>query len=462
MSGRILIADDVATNRIVYKVKLGAACYAPLFAETGASCLRLAHQEKPDLILLDMVLPDMSGTEVLHRLRADPATAMIPVVVFSAQDSAALRMEALAAGADDFLTKSVDDLILMARLRNLLRGNEAIADLASDSAPIRAMGFAEPISTFRLPGTIAVITHRPETAMHLRRDLSGHLPDQITMISREAALAETGRAASHDIFVIEDNADDPMGGLRLMSELRSHAQTRHAAVCIVKSRLGPAEAAMAYDLGADDVVEACINRQEFGLRLSRLMQRKREADRWRASVRDGLRMAMIDPLTGLYNRRYAIRQLTEIAAKANGSRTPFAVMVMDLDRFKAVNDRFGHPAGDAVLVEVARRMIANIRTGDLLARIGGEEFLIALPETDLAAARVIAERLCNAVQETAFALPGFAPIHITASIGLAICEGVSDWQQEQEQIPHLIERADRALMVAKSGGRNKVTISRAA
>jgi two-component system cell cycle response regulator len=85
MSGKILIVDDVATNRIVYKVKLGAACYAPILASDGQTCLDLARREAPDLILLDLVLPDMTGVEVLNRLRADPATATIPVVVFSAE-----------------------------------------------------------------------------------------------------------------------------------------------------------------------------------------------------------------------------------------------------------------------------------------------------------------------------------------------------------------------------------------
>jgi len=139
---------------------------------------------------------------------------------------------------------------------------------------------------------------------------------------------------------------------------------------------------------------------------------------------------------------------------------PFAVMVVDLDRFKDVNDRYGHPAGDAVLTEVARRMGANIRHGDLLARIGGEEFLIALPETDMANASPIAQRLCQALKELPFVIPGFVPLNLTASIGLAICDGGTSWAEEP--VANVIDRADQALMVAKTGGRNQVTISRSA
>ena len=460
MSGKILIVDDVATNRIVYKVKLGAACYAPILASDGQTCLTLARSEKPDLILLDLVLPDMNGTEVLQRLRADPVTAAIPIVVFSAELDADARLMALEAGADDFLTKSVDDQTLMARLRNLLRGREALAELESGAAPIRALGFAEPVAAFQLPGTIALVTHRPETALRWRRDLGAQLSDKMLMLTREAALADAPCVPMPDVYIIESDLADPMGGLRLMSELRSRTQTRHAAICIVKTGAAVGEAAIAFDLGANDVVDAGVDPREFGLRIARLMLRKREADKLRASVRDGLRMAVIDPLTGLFNRRYAISQPSEIAAQAQASATSFAVMVVDLDRFKDVNDRFGHPAGDAVLTEVARRMAGNVRSGDLLARIGGEEFLIALPGTDLTKANRIAQRLCRAVEEMPFPIPGFASLPLTASIGLAICDAATNWTPEP--VAEVIERADQALLVAKSAGRNQVTISRSA
>jgi two-component system, cell cycle response regulator len=460
MSGKILIVDDVATNRIVYKVKLGAACYAPILAADGASCLKMARQEKPDLILLDLVLPDMPGTEVLRHLRADPATATIPVVVFSAEDDAASRLGALAAGADEYLTKSVDDQTLLARLRNLLREREALTELESGGAPIRALGFAEPVSGFQTPGTVALVTHRPETALRWRRELGAHMPDKMMMISREAALSDAAMTPVPDVFIIEYDLADPVGGLRLMSELRSRTQTRHAAICIVKHDRGYGESAMAFDLGANDVVATTADPREFGLRITRLLQRKRAADKLRASVRNGLRLAVIDPLTGLFNRRYAVSQLNEIAAQAQGSGSCFAVMVIDLDRFKEVNDHYGHQAGDAVLTEVARRMAANIRHGDLLARIGGEEFLIALPTSDLVQAGPIAQRIRRAVEETAFAVPGYAALNLTASIGLAICDAATCWAAEP--VSAVIDRADQALLVAKSGGRNQVTICRSA
>jgi two-component system cell cycle response regulator len=280
------------------------------------------------------------------------------------------------------------------------------------------------------------------------------------MLSRETALSDTPNLPPPDVYVIESDLADPMGGLRLMSELRSRTLTRHAAICIVKTGDAPGDAAMAFDLGANEVVLTGVDPREFGLRIARLMQRKRAADQLRASVRDGLRLAVIDPLTGLYNRRYALNRLSEIAELALTTERPFAVMVLDLDRFKEVNDTHGHPAGDAVLTEVARRMTINIRQNDLLARIGGEEFLIALPETDLAQANMIAQRLCEAVQEAPFDVPGAAPLRLTTSIGLAIWSGAR--MLGHASVSEVIDRADQALLGAKSAGRNRVTIGRSA
>ena len=177
MDGRILIVDDVATNRIVFKVKLGAACYRPSLAADGESCLRMARDEPPDLILLDLMLPDMTGIEVLRRLRADAATCDIPVVMFSASPDPAARIAAFKAGADEFLTKPIDDQILLARLRGLLRAREPLQ--AQGGAAAGVLGLAEPAAAFEGPGVIAIVTSRAETAMHWRKDLMATLTDRV-------------------------------------------------------------------------------------------------------------------------------------------------------------------------------------------------------------------------------------------------------------------------------------------
>ena len=174
-----------------------------------------------------------------------------------------------------------------------------------------------------------------------------------------------------------------------------------------------------------------------------------------------LRLAVIDPLTGLHNRRYGLAQLQAIAESARANGAMFAVLVADIDRFKSVNDHFGHAAGDAVLVEVAQRLRQNLRAGDLVARIGGEEFLIALPNIALPEARLIAERLCTVMAEHPFHLNATQDLPVTLSIGLAISEA-GELPAHVETVTDIFDRADRALLRAKTAGRNQVTISRAA
>lgn len=472
MGGKVLIVDDVATNRIVMKVKLTAAGYLPEVAGDGASCLAMAKASPPDLILLDCMLPDIPGPEVLRRLRADPATRSIPIVVFSASQASDCRIEAFHAGADDFLIKPLDDQTLMARIRSLVRANEAMSGLGSEltsglggaASRLPAFGLSENPGLYQSSGPVALILQQPEATLALRRNLSGKLTRKVVVMSLEEALALAQAQADHqaiDLFVIDADLDIQGGGLRLMSDLRSRANTRNAAFVIYRNPKSMVSAAMAFDLGANDIVSLETKPEELALRLQRLLAMKAQSDQLRASVRDSLRLAVIDPLTGLHNRRYGLAQLQVIAENARANRAMFAVLVADIDRFKSINDRFGHAAGDRVLVEVAQRLRQNLRAGDLVARIGGEEFLIALPNIALPDARIIAERLCTVMAEQPFQLNATENLPVTLSIGLAISEA-GETPAHIETVTDIFDRADRALLRSKSAGRNQVTVGRSA
>ncbi len=487
MTGTVLIVDDVATNRIVLKVKLSAACYDTLQAETGTQALEIARRTLPDAILLDVMLPDLSGIEVCRQLKQDPATRDIPVVMITTSRDGTARREALRAGADDFLSKPVQDTILMARLRSLLRARQTEAELRLRDGTSRAFGLAEPEATYTVPGLIALVAPGPEAAIAWRRALSPHMQDRLVVLPHEGALATAGTAP--DVYLIAADLLRPGEGLRLMSELRSRSRSRHAAVCIVLPPGAPRAAsrasgdaaaqadatvwadtaAMALDLGAADLLPADFEPEETALRLTAQLRRKRQADRLRATVRSGLQLAVTDPLTGLYNRRYALPHLARIAERAAQTGRQFAVMLLDLDRFKEVNDSFGHAAGDAVLAEVALRLQTSLRPSDLVARIGGEEFLVALPDAHPATARATAERLCRVVEAQPVRLPeaaGGGAVRVTISIGLSI--GGPDPGEPQgptwrdDAVETVMARADAALLVAKSEGRNKVTVDRSA
>lgn len=459
MAGKILIVDDVATNRIVLKVKLSGARYETIQASSGTEALQLIAQGRPDLILLDVQLPDCSGIEICRTLKAGPATRGIPIVIITALADPQTRLDALRAGADDVLVKPFDELLLLARLRSLLRAKETDEELSLRESTCRELGFAEAQASFGAPARIGLVAPDRETGLLWKTMLARFMSlDTFVVLNRDEALIEASSANGPDAFIIAADLSRPGEGLRLMSELRSRPSSRHAVICIVSGEHARETAAVALDLGASDLLPEVLTdpatAEEATLRLKAQLMRKRTLDQQRENVTDGLRLAVTDPLTGLYNRRYAMPHLARIAERSRITERQFAVMVLDLDRFKSVNDTYGHAAGDAVLVEVARRLNFNLRQVDLIARIGGEEFLIAMPETTLDAARVVAERLCRVMEETPVPLPdGSGAVQVTVSIGLALGGGA-----EHDPVDALISLADRALLGSKADGRNQVKV----
>lgn len=256
----------------------------------------------------------------------------------------------------------------------------------------------------------------------------------------------------------------------MISALRANAHTQHSGILVLQTRPDPALAATALDLGADDLMTEGFDADELALRLKALLRRKRVTDHLRQTIRTGLKAATRDPLTGLYNRRYAMPHLAQVAEQARGTGRPFAVMVCDLDHFKQINDLFGHASGDAALVQVAERLRGALRPTDMVARIGGEEFMIVMPATTAAEARQAALRLCDQIGCRPFDLPGSAtPVRITISIGMTISSAPHSLPNvgepgvtPQETGNRLMDQADKALYTAKVKGRNQVEMSRPA
>ncbi len=463
MAGDILIIESVATNRIVLKVKLLAAQYRVRPCATIAEAQREIAASLPDLIMLDTCHDKAEAIAFIQSLAASPSTRVVPVIATGGFTTPDDRVAALNAGADDVLNRPFDDQILQARIRSLLRARDARQELQMREGTRTALGFAEAGSTFNT-GARITIASGTILAPDCFEGLRAHMENaQINQVSLDRLIAGQGSLQVSDLYVI-----DLRGGLsddntlfRLLSELRSRSHTRHSSLMVLLAETDQKAAAMALDLGANDIVTCRVNSTEIALRAKTLIRDKLDADALRQTVETGLEAAITDQLTGLFNRRYALPHLARMAMESQRNGRHCAIMVLDLDHFKAINDAYGHAMGDDVLRQVAHRLQGNLRAVDMLARIGGEEFLVAIPNSDSVHARAAAERLCSLISDTPFFIgPEKCEVNVTLSVGVSLSSGVENLNM-QDNLEGLVNTADLALYDAKNAGRNTVILSAA-
>ncbi|SLN23225.1 diguanylate cyclase [Pseudooctadecabacter jejudonensis] len=461
MAGDILIVDCVATNRIVLKVKLLAAQYRVRPCASVCEARTEMEVSQPDLVIVDTSKDCADALQFCRDMKANSRTELIPLIATGGFATPQDRVNALEAGADDILTTPFDDHILQARIRSLLRARDARQELHMREGTRTALGFAEAVGGFSAPSQLVLVSPASE-----QRTLH-HLPGMMENVRARVAdvhqiISGSLEGGTNDLFVLDfrSGLNDHNTLYRLLSELRSQSATRHSGILVLLSNQHNHAAAMALDLGANDVVLSDINILEIRHRCSVLLQAKHEADALRRTVETGLQAAITDPLTGLFNRRYALPHLGRLAEDSTRSGRQFAVMVLDIDHFKAINDTYGHAAGDDVLKQVARRLQDNLRAVDLLARIGGEEFLVAIPDSDVVHARTAAERLCALIGASPFYVIGGIRIDVTVSVGVSL-NGSREPDVFCDDLGELVNAADLALYQAKLTGRNKVSLAAA-
>ncbi len=457
MAGRILIVEGTASHRILLRARLTSAFYEVLVAETGGEALAMIDDSRPDLVLAATELPDMCGSGFCTRLRALPDQADTPLVLLTEDDLVDERLALLAVGADDVIARAVEDILLLARLRSLLRRARAQDQMELRTDAKRALGLSEAPRSFQRPARVALVSLDPALGLDtIAARLRVGIGAQVELSAAGTLLQS--HAISAEAVVLIDTGGEPGAGLALLSQLRTARAQHHAVLVYVTDKGRDEMAARALDLGADEVLHNGPEALELALRLPRLIGRSRRAKRHRAALRNGLRAAMVDPLTGLYNRRYALPEVARMAQQAARCGQPLALLVADLDHFKKVNDRWGHAVGDQVLVATAQRLTAGRRAQDLVARLGGEEFLIALPGADVDSAAAAGRLLCEEVARLSLPMPRlragrpslFSP---TISIGIALMDAGG------EAVETALLRADGALYAAKHAGRNRAHVA---
>jgi len=450
MSARILVVDDLEANRRLLEAKLSADYYDVMLAQRGEEAVQLAKREKPDLILMDVMMPGgIDGYEACRRLKAMPETRHIPVVILTTLDDRDNKVRGLQAGAEEFLPKPIDDVQLMARVKSLISLKVVIDELRAREASGKRLGVIgedlrpDPLDQHRLiSGNILVVDDHQTQIKAIKSALG--VEHRVFVMSTEDA------GGPPDLCVVSVTAKS-FDGFRVIARMRSGEPTRHLPILAIIEADDRQRAVRALELGAHDIISRPIDEEELVARARTLMRRKRYMDALRRRLDQSLELAITDQLTGLYNRRFVFSQLAPLVQRAQCGGEPVAVMTIDIDHFKRLNDTYGHDAGDSVLRDFAVRLGTNTRPSDFACRLGGEEFVVIMPRTTGDIACLAAERLRRSVCAAAFAAPGVSqPLDVTVSIGVACSDSTDD------SVESLLKRADEALYEAKRAGRNRV------
>ncbi|GAA0213263.1 two-component system cell cycle response regulator [Brevundimonas nasdae] len=453
MSARVMVVDDVEANVRLLEAKLTIEYFDVVSCHDGLTALTLAAETQPDLILLDVMMPGMDGFETCRRLKAQAETRHIPVVLVTALDGREDKIRGLEAGADDFITKPLDDVILFARVRSLSRLKQVMDELREREENSRRMGVStDGDRRLRAEGGRVLVVDDNEAQAKKIADQLG--------VEHRVAIEANADAAIKAVrgpldLVIVNVAADTFDGLRVLA-LSKSGDARRAPVLAVVDPMDRARMVKALELGAADVVNRPIDPDELSARARTQIRRKRYTDFLRDKLDSSLELAVTDALTGLHNRRYMTGQLDALVNRAVHGGSSVALLVLDIDHFKLVNDGFGHDAGDEVLIEFAVRLATNVRAVDLPCRLGGEEFVVVMPGADLEDAGRVAERIRRDVASQPFRIMGGKEmLTITISIGVAATCGPHDTPEL------LLKRADEGVYEAKAKGRN-IVIAKAA
>jgi diguanylate cyclase (GGDEF)-like protein len=289
---------------------------------------------------------------------------------------------------------------------------------------------------------------------HLTREHVAHLLRQrhyrVTTLDSAQKLLDIHRAGRVDLVLL-DVVMEGLSGVECCRILKARGDV-FVPVILVTVRADPDSRVDGLRLGADDYITKPFDPRELLARVEAMLRIKKSHDQVSAA-RDRLaQLAVRDELTGLYNLRYLHQRLGEEFQRAQRYRDPLALAILDVDHFKRINDGFGHEAGDAVLRELSARLKASVREVDVVTRYGGEEFVVLLPNTHLAGALVVADRIATALRAAPFDAAG-AGISVTASIGIALYPSRGVHSKEA-----LLRAADRALYRAKEEGRDRICV----
>lgn len=453
MSALILVVDDTPANVMLLEAKLTNEYYDVVTAADGYQAIEQAKKHGPDLILLDVMMPGIDGFEACRQMKADPDISHIPVVMVTALNSLEDRVQGLQAGADDFLTKPIDDAALMARVKSLVRIKTLIDELRLRDQTGAQMGvvgddqntFVMDVSGSRI---LLVDDDHVQSKQVLDTLRQQYSVEHITNVddSMQSAMQQP-----FDLILVSTQLQE-VDGLRLAMHMKTKEELRHVPLVIMVDEEERDKMLKGLELGVNDYISLPVDMNELLARVQTQIRRKKYQDALKSNYQQTVSMAITDGLTGLYNRNFLMTHSNNLVMAAHQSGRPLSEIILDMDKFKNVNDTYGHDVGDEVLVQLGKIIIHAIRSSDLAARYGGEEFVVLMPETDILDAAEVAERIRRNVETTPFKVS-----HEVGELNLTVSIGVSHLRNDKTDNGHeLHKRADEALYHSKENGRNQV------
>ena len=342
MTARVLVVEDVDAKVKLLEARLTADYFEVRTARSGREALEICANERADVVLLDVMMPGMDGFEVCRRLKAETRTRHIPVIMVTALDQPADRVRGFEAGADDFLTKPVDDVALVKRVRNLARLKMLTDEMLMRASTEEQLGFAgdlhKPFDQVARGGRILLVEDNDSSYRRIQDALRGEFE-----LAREADPASALLRlpdGDFDLIIVSLSLRDA-DGLRLCSQVRSLDRARHLPLLIIVEPGDDAPLLKGLDMGVNDYVVRPIDPNELLARVRTQLKRKRYLDHLRVRLEESVEMAILDPLTGLHNRRYMASHLATLFDDASRRGKPLSVLLIDIDHFKAVDDRRG-------------------------------------------------------------------------------------------------------------------------
>jgi len=451
MAARVMVVDDILPNVKLLEAKLSTEYYDVVTATSGQEALDKLDGEQPDLILLDVMMPGMDGFEVCEKIKANPETAHIPVVMVTALTASEDKVRGLEAGADDFLSKPINDTALMARVSSLVRLKISLDEWRMRENTASQLGVvAEAASALDddVSGASILVVEDKSFEQSKIAETLAQDDHHATIVTGGLEAMERIAEKEYDVLMISIDMENE-DGIRLCSHLKSNERARNVPILMVADENEMQRIAHGLEIGAHDYILRPIDKNELRARIRTQIRRKRFHEKLRSSYEMSLSMALTDSLTGLYNRRYLEVHLERILQKSKENNKSIAVLMLDIDHFKSVNDTHGHGAGDEVLKVFSARLMDKLRSFDLVARMGGEEFVVILPDATEQRSYIVAERLRRAIADEPIpAKVEGGMLSISTSIGGVIA------QPNEGTMEEILKRADKCLYEAKESGRN--------